>query len=236
MTKKFILQANKRQHSASATRSKDSVPAILYGHGIETQNIAIDIKEFIKLYHDAGSTSLVSLHINGGEEHPVLIREVQYHPVRSQVLHIDFYQINMDEEIRADVPLIFTGEAPAVRDAGGTLVRNMDQVDLSALPVNLPHDIEVDISILDNFEKVIRVADLKLPEGVELHHEDNDVIALVQAPKTQEQVDAELAEEITEDVEAVEGVADADEASDEETSEEDKPAEKEESTSEEISK
>lgn len=226
LTVSLVLQANIRDKSPKASRRAKTIPAVIYGHGVKSKSIAVDTAEFKKVYREAGSTSLVSLHVDGGTEHPVLIREIQHHPVKDEIIHADFYQVRMDEEIRAQVPLTFTGEAPAIKDMGGTLIRSLDEIDLSALPANLPHTIEVDISGLDNFEKVIHVSDLKLPDGVELHHEPGDVIALVQAPKTQDQIDAELTAEVSEDVASVEGVADKPEEGTEEAAEGEAPAAK----------
>ncbi len=206
MAKKHTLQIQIRLARPAATRQQGKIPAVLYGHGLDSRAVEVDAKAFAKVFRDAGSTTLISLTADDGQEHPVLIRDIQYHPLRGTVRHIDFYQVRMDEEIRAQVPLHFVGESPAVRDRGGTLVRNMDELDLSALPQNLPPNIEVDISILNEFDNPIRVADLVLPEGVELHHASDEVVALIQAPKSEEQIEAELAEEIKEDVEAVEGV------------------------------
>lgn len=206
MAKKYTLEIHTRTSRPAATRQQGKIPAVLYGHGLGSKAVEVDAKAFGKVFRDTGSTTLISLTADDGQEHPVLIREIQYHPLRDTVLHIDFYQVRMDEEIRAQVPIHFVGESPAVKDKGGTLVRNMDELDLSALPQNLPHDIEVDISVLTEFDEPIRVSDLKLPEGIELHHEPDEVVALVQAPKSEEEIEAELAEEVKEDVEAVEGI------------------------------
>ncbi len=151
-------------------------------------------------------SSLLTLTVDGGSEHPVIVRDIQIHPLKGHITHIDFYQVRLDEEITAEIPLEFVGESPAVKDLGGTFVRNIDAVEVEALPQDLPHDIEVDISILDTFEKVIHVSDLKVPQGVKVMLEPGEVIALVQEPRTQEEIDAELAAATTEDVEAVEGV------------------------------
>lgn len=205
MAFKFQLEATARQGKSSALRNQDITPAVLYGRGIKSQALQVDSKAFAKVLKAAGRTSLINLSL-GSAKHAVLVREVQLHPVRGNMLHVDFYQVRMDEKISAHVPLIFTGESSAVKDRGGVLVRNMDEVELEALPQDLPHDIKVDISVLSEFDRPVRVADLKLPKGINLFHEPDEVIALVQPPRTEEELEAELAEEVTEDVEGVEGV------------------------------
>lgn len=205
MAQQFQLEAVARQGKGSTLRREGIVPAVLYGHGIKTQAIQIERKAFAKVLKAAGHTSLINLFL-GTTKHTVLVREIQLHPVKSSLLHVDFYQVRLDEKITAHVPLFFTGESPAVKDRGGVLVRNLDELELEALPQDLPHNIEIDISTIQAFDEPIRVADLKLPSGVELLHEPDEVITLVQPPRTAEELEADLAEEATEDVSSVEGV------------------------------
>ncbi len=208
MAKKYSLQAKVRDGKASLIRRSGGVPAVLYGHGIEAMSLELNAKQFNKIYSEAGETSIIEIEVEGEKTHPILFREVQFHPLTSVVTHIDLYQVRMDEEITANVPLQFVGESAAVKDMAGVLVRNMDEVEVSAFPQNLPHSLEVDISALTDFEKAITVSDLKIPEGVTLlGHEPEDVVALVQEPRSQEELD-QLSEVVTEDVESVEGVKD----------------------------
>lgn len=198
------LQATKRTEKAGSARRAGQVPAILYGHGLKNENIQVDAKLFLKVLAEAGRTSLVDLSVDG-KEHNVLIREVQLHPMRDEVLHADFYQVRMDEEVRADVPLEYVGESPAVKDLGGVLVRNFDTLEIEALPKDLPRSIEVDISKLGTFEAVIKVADLTVGNGVKVLVETDAVVALVQPPRSDAELES-LSEEVKEDVESVEGV------------------------------
>lgn len=221
MAKKITLEANKRDGKAQVTRREEGVPAVLYGHGIDPENVQVNYKEFSKVYSLAGGTSLVMLKL-ADQERPVIIRDVQFHPLKNTYLHADFYQVRMDEEIHANVPLNFIGESVAVKDMSGILVRNIDEIEVKALPQDLPHDIEVDISSLKTFDDVIRVEHLNLPEGVTPLEESDAVIALVQPPRTEEELEA-LEEEVTEDVESVEGVEKKEEEGEE--SEEGEPAE-----------
>lgn len=205
MAQTFALKAASRSASPKAVRRLGRIPGILYGHGIKPQNVEVDAREFNKVFSQAGSTSLVTLSITDGEKHPVLVREIQQHPLKEHVTHVDYYRVRMDEALRAQVPLRFVGESPAVKNLSGVLVRNMDEIELEALPQDLPHDIEIDISLLTTFDSLIRVADLKLPKEVKVMQEGDAVIALVQRPRTEEEL-ASLATEVKEDVEAVEGV------------------------------
>lgn len=205
MAKRYTLQVATRTETASKARQTGNIPGVLYGQGIEAVTVEVVAKDFDRVYREAGETSLVTLSLKDGKEYPVIIRETQLHPIKGHVTHVDFYQVRMDEEIRANVPLEFVGVAPAVKDLGGVLLRSMDEIEIEALPQDLPPHIEVDITPLDSFDKVIRIEDLKLPEGVKVLQEAEEVVVLVQAPRTEQELEA-LTEEVKEDVESVEGV------------------------------
>ncbi len=199
------ISAKVRSGHVGAIRRNGGIPAILYGHGIDPQNLEVDSRKFQKLFTGAGYTTMINLSIDGGAEQPVFIRDVQIHPLKSTFTHIDFYKVRMDEAIKAKVPLKFVGEAPAVKLLSGVMVRNMDELEVEALPKDLPHDIEVDISTLVDFENALHVKDIKLPAGVITHRDAEEVIALVQPPRSEAELEA-LSEEVKEDVENVEGV------------------------------
>ena len=196
------LKASRREATANSLRQSGHIPGVLYGHKVTSNSVSVDGKEFRKVFAQAGSTTLVNLDLDG-TVHNVLIREVQLHPVRDHVLHVDFYQVRMDEELEADVPLKFVGEAPAVKDLGGVFVRNMDTIAVKSLPKDLPADIEVDISRLSQFNDVIHVSDITPPAGVTIQPESTEVVALIQAPRSEAEL-ASLKEEVKEDVSTIE--------------------------------
>ena len=205
MANTITLEGKVRTDKPSKTRQEGFIPGVLYGHGFEAVSIAVPYQPFIKVFRNAGQSSVITLDLGDGQSHSVIVRDIQQHPTKNTVTHVDLYQVRMDEEIEARVPLTFEGVASAVKDLGGVLVKNIDELLINALPANLPHDIVVDISVLDNFEKVIHVKDIALPKGVEALHEDDEVVALVQAPRSEQELDS-LSTEIKEDVESVEGV------------------------------
>jgi large subunit ribosomal protein L25 len=212
MAKAIKLSAKVRDRAAKVVRRVSAIPGVVYGHKAPATSIEVDQVEFLKVFGQAGETSLISLDLGDGPERNVLVRDIQLHPVHGNVIHVDFFQVRLDEVIQANVPIEFVGVAPAVKDLGGIFVHPMDEISLEALPQNLPHTIEVDISGLINFEKVIHISDLKAGEGITFLHEPDEVVALVQEAKSQEELDAELSAEVKEDVENVEGVADKPEA------------------------
>lgn len=205
MKSDLTIAAALRSGNPGAVRRGGNIPAVLYGHGIQAQNVEVESRAFQKLFAAAGRTTTLTLSIQDGKDHPVFIRDIQLHPLKNTITHIDFYQVRMDEKIRAHVPLKFIGQAPAVADMSGVFVRNIDELEVEALPKDLPHNIEVNISSLINFDAVIHVSDIKLPEGVTTHKDGGEVVALVQPPRSEQEIEA-LSTEVKEDVESVEGV------------------------------
>ncbi len=202
-------------------REKGIIPAVFYGPKTENLSLEVDLKEFEKIYQQAGESSLITLAL-GQKKFLVLIHAVELDVLSQKPTHIDFYQPRLDEEITATIPLVFEGEAAAVKDFEGTLVRNIQGVLVKALPQNLPHEIKVDIGKLKTFEDTILVKDLILPEGVKIVKTPEEIIAQVFPPQKVEEELAKPVEEKVEEVERVEGKK-AEEVAAEET--EEKPKE-----------
>lgn len=184
-------------------RAEGLVPAVVYGKGMEPKSVQIPVDDLDDIYGKAGESTLVYLNM-GSESVPTIIAEVTRHPVSGAYVHADFQKVRLDEKVAAEVPLVYVGESPAVKSLGGILVKNVTEIEVEALPQNLPHEIEVDISGLANFDDHIAIKDLKLADAEVISHEVDDIIALIQEPKSQEELDAELAEPAV-DVSAVEG-------------------------------
>jgi len=204
-------------------RKKGKTPAILYGPGVKNLPLEIDLREFEKILKEAGESSLIKLQIGDekmkNKEFTVLIHEIERDPLTLKPIHIDFYQPKLKEEVEALVSLVFEGESKAVKELGGTLVKNIFEVKVKALPLNLPKEIKVSIEKLKTFEDEIFVSDLKLPEGVKILKEPQEIIASVSAP---EKVEEELEKPIEEKVEEVEKVVEKKEEEEEEAKEEEK--------------
>jgi large subunit ribosomal protein L25 len=163
------------------------IPAVFYGPKEAAQSIKIIYPDFEKAFKEAGESTVVTLEIDG-HEHETLIHDVSYHPVRGTISHIDFYVIEKGKKVHVNVPLEFTGVSPAEKTLGGTLVKVMYEIEIEAMPKDLPHEIVVDISSLVDFDSQIHASDIILPSGVVLVSEPEEVIALVQAAN--EEVDA----------------------------------------------
>ncbi len=193
-----------KSNKLKALRKKGFIPAIVYGPGHKPLPIQVDYQKFEKVFDDAGESTIIKLKV-GNDSKNVLIHDVAMDPVTDKFIHIDFYQVRMDKAISAEVSLIFEGEAPAVKNLEGVLVKNITEVEVEALPKDLPHEIKVDISCLETFDEHIKIKDLKLPKGVKVLAEPEEVIALVTPPRTKEELE-ELEEKPEEKVEEVEEV------------------------------
>ncbi|MBI3261211.1 50S ribosomal protein L25 [Candidatus Berkelbacteria bacterium] len=178
------------------------VPGIVYGHGFTNEAVLIAKKDLVKAHEQAGQSSLIELSVGEKEAFKVLIHDLQYDPVSDEPIHVDFYRVKMTEKIKTEIPLKFVGEAPAVEDLQGTLIQNKDELRVEALPQDLVHEIEVDISRLKTFEDKIHVKDLTIPNGIEVQEEPEEVVALVQPPRSEEEL-AALEEKVEEKVEDV---------------------------------
>lgn len=166
------------------------IPGVIYGSGVKNQSLKVKALDFERVFARAGETNLVDLSIDGGKPHKVLIYETEKNGVKDKVLHVDFYQVDMKKKITVEVPLAFIGEPKAVRELGGTLVKVIDQVEVECLPDDLVNQIDVDISGLNTFEDSIKLSDLKLPKGVSLTSQTDDLVVQVEEVKVEEEVPA----------------------------------------------
>ena len=165
--------------SLSALRRAGSLPATVYGPKQEAVSVALPLKVFEKVFREAGESSILELSGVTKEPLQVLIHEVDHDPITSSARHADFYAIEKGAKVEVTVPLSFEGESPAVK-AGANIVKVLHEVDIEADPVNLPHEIVVDISVLLNIDDQIHAKDLVLPKGVVLITNPDDVVALAQ--------------------------------------------------------
>jgi len=179
------------------------VPAVVYGHGVESRPLEIEAGVFSKLYKQAGSTSLVDLVVDDEKPVKVLIHDVQRHPTSQEIMHADLYQVRMTEKIEAEIELQFVGESPAVKESGGVFVRALDKLKVSCLPGDLVPSIAIDISTLKTFEDRIYLKDVKLPPGLTPLIGGDEVVASVMQPRSEAELEA-LSGEVKEDVATVE--------------------------------
>ena len=180
-------------------RAAGSVPIVVYGKNQEPVNLQVDARDFLLTLRDGGTSQLVQVNVEGGEQHNVLIRDIQRDPVRHNLLHADFYAVNMREKQQVSVSVVSVGRAEPVA-AGFMMLQAMDQVELEALPTNIPAAIEVDISEL-SLERPILVSDLPKLEGVEYLAEESENIFMIITTRAEEEEEEEEEEILEEGVE-----------------------------------
>jgi len=197
-------------------RAEGKIPAVVYGFGVESTNIVVDNKEFIKLYKEVGESTIVDLMLDGKKSPmKVLIKEIDVDYVNRKLRHVSFYVVNMKEEIDTAVPLVLINEAPAEK-TGAVVLQSINEVEVRCLPSDLPSEFEIDRSLLIEIGDSIAIKDIVLPKGVKLMMEEGELeqaIVAATAPITEEQEAALAAEgeapiedvETTEQAEAPEG-------------------------------
>lgn len=194
----FLLSALPRGRVGSGTLSarrllrSGYVPAVLYGHGVTNLILAVEAKALGKMLPRLSSSTLLSLSVGEGDVRRVLVQDVQQHPLTGEPVHVDFHQVQLTEKIKAKVPLRAVGVSPAVKDHGGVFVQSVNEIEVEALPQDLPSEIPVDLAKLATFQDRITVVDLTVPGNVEVHAKPEEVVAVVMPPRTEEELKAEL--------------------------------------------
>lgn len=184
-------------------RSSGLLPANLYGKKIKSQALQVDLEEFVEVFKKAGETSIIELAL-GAAKKPVLVSDIQVNPVSDELVHVDFRQVDLKEKLVASVPVIFVGESPAEKSGLGTAVTFLNEIEVKALPTDLPEKFEVDISKLDEVDKSILVKDLKYDKSkVEIEADTDQLVVKVQAVKEEEE--EEVPAPVEEDAEVVDG-------------------------------
>jgi len=181
-------------------RRQGLIPAELYGRGIDNLHLVVPEKDFNKVFKQAGENQVVDLDV-AGQKRPVLIYEINRDAVTDEILNIDFYQVRLDEKLRVKVPVEFTGDSPAIK-AGNILVKAIQEIEVEALPGNIPHSFIVDISRLAEVGQDFKVKDFVADKNVKILIEPESVIVTIQAPLTEEEEKA-LEEQAVPGVEAV---------------------------------
>ena len=178
----FTIKAKKREGDTKLAilRKEGEIPAVFYGAGVTTTPISLSTIEFKKIWRDAGESSAIKIKL-GTTDVDALIHEVQVDPVTDEPIHADFLVIDMKNKIKVEVPLVFEGISNAVKSGIGNLVKVLHEVEIEALPADLPHELVVDISPLEGLENQVFVSDIKVPTGVTIITEGGEVVASIVA-------------------------------------------------------
>jgi large subunit ribosomal protein L25 len=215
--KRLELEVSKRDITGKKVRflrRQGIVPANIYGHGIDSTAINVDAKSLKHLLAHAGMTDLISLKMDDSKNPlRVLVREVQKNPITDDLLHVDFYQVRMDEKIKADVPIVFVGEAPVLKKVKNSSVLHLiDSLHIEALPDDLPHSLEVDLSSLEELDSAIHVKDIHLGDGITLLSDPEQMAVKVIEARKEEVIEVPVEAAVAEEIEVAEGAEEAAEA------------------------
>jgi len=208
MDLELTLDAREAQGKANKRlRRSGIVPGVVYGKGEGSTNVQVEAKTFETLYRAAGKTSVVKFRLPGASRATSgFIKSVQRHPLTRNAIHVDYYLVNLSVEMEVDVPLVFTGVAPAVEATGGTLLHNLSSIHVKALPADIPHEVGVDVSVLTSLDVAIHVRDLSLNRDlVQVMTDGETLVATVVPPRVEEEPEPEIVEGEELEGEAAEG-------------------------------
>ena len=204
----FSLNVQPRTETGSRTkhvRSQGYIPGVVYGRGQDARALQFEEPELIRLLRDGGGSQLIELQGLGEETTHVLMREVQRHPAKRNILHIDFYEVQMDVIVRTETPVHFEGDSPAIKE-GAVLIYNLERIEIECLPSDIPEAFVVDLGILQTEFDVVHISDLAVPEGVTIVNANpTDVVASVTIPRIFEEEEEE--EEEMDEFAAEEGIS-----------------------------
>ena len=187
----FMLQLNTETRNIFGKKLKNSkkegkIPAVVYGKGKESKPLFINLNEFKKIWNKIEEATIVKL--QGGSSDEVLVYDTEKDPVRGEFIHVDFYALDVDKPITAEVKIVYEGVSPAVKEKGGVLVKVLHTLEIEALPKDFPHEIKIDISKLVNIGDRMIVKDLVFGKSVKVNSKDDQIIVLAK-PHMEEKVD-----------------------------------------------
>ena len=210
-----ILAESRDAKRINELRRNGYVPGVIYGPKGKSKMLKTNKKDFDKIFKEAGESTLVDLKIDDKEIGKVLINDYQADPISGSIIHFDLYRVRMDKEIVTNIPIKFMGESPATKNSGGVLVKNHDTLEIKCLPGDLIHNIEIDLSTLENIDDMVRVKELKISDKIEVLVDAEEVVISVIPPRTEKEME-DLEEKVEENIEKVEGAEEKKEGDEEE--------------------
>ena len=204
---RLSLQAQEREilgKKVNRLRKSGQLPGHVFGKGVDGENVLVSAKEFLKTFKEAGETGLIDLKIGKEKVRPVLVREVQYDPVEGDIIHIDFYQVNLSQKVKVPVPLVQIGEQPELVKLGEAIVlQTLNEVEVEALPTDLIEKIEVDITSLKAIDDSITVGQLNYDRSKLTIGATEDEIVVKLAPAVSAEMEKLMEEQAAEQAAAV---------------------------------
>ncbi len=172
-TRTLLGKRSRRLHG------EGKLAAVVYGHSTDATPLVLDRLEFQKVYLKSGRTRLLDLVVDGDRTEKVLVREIQTHPRRLGPIHVDFYQVSLEEKIKVEVPVHLTGESAAVKRGDADVLQPIHMVEVECLPTDIPEAFEVDLTPLEEIESELRISDLKVPKGVTILVDPDELVVKI---------------------------------------------------------
>lgn len=192
---KKILKAEDRKISGrkvKTLRSAGILPGNVSGKKIKSKAVQVDLKQFVSLHKEVGETGLFELEL-GSESLPVLIHSLQFNPKTDELIHVDFLQVDLKVKVNAEVPVVLIGESPVSKSGIGTIVQQLNDVEVEALPADLPEKFEVNIEALSEVDQAIYVKDIKIDRSiVVIITDENAIVVKVEPPQKEEVVETPI--------------------------------------------
>lgn len=189
----LTLKANQRKIMGKETkvlRRQGITPVVLFGHGIESLALQAGTNEVEKILNQAGETRLVFVTVDKETKtRPVLVKEVQRDPLNRKLIHVDFYQVKMDEKIKADVPIFLVGEAAALASKGSSILQELDSLSVESFPDKLPASLHLDVSSLKEAGQTKKVKDIEIDSDITVFNDPNQIVAIVSAARVEEKTE-----------------------------------------------
>ena len=208
-TRTLLGKASRRLHG------EGKLAGIVYGHNATPTPLVLDRLEFQKVFVKSGRTHLVDLLVDGERSEKVLVREIQTHPRRLGPIHVDFYQVSLEEKITVEVPVHLVGESAAVKRGDADVLQPIHTVRVECLPTDIPEAFEIDLTPLEDVESEFRISELKVPKGVTVLMDAEDLVVKIvhrRALKVEEEAPALETALVGEGEEGAEGAEAAEEA------------------------
>lgn len=183
---KIVINAEKREligKQVRQLRRQGKIPAVLYGHKIQSQAITLDFREASRNLEGLTSSSLIEVKLDG-KAHPVIVREKQMNYIRAEIIHVDFQEVSLTEKLRTSVTIQLDGEAPAVKDHDAVLTTALTEIEVEALPQDLPEKFLVDVSVLKEVGDSIFVKDIPTPENVTILTDPEEMVVVASYSST----------------------------------------------------
>jgi large subunit ribosomal protein L25 len=202
----LLLKAEMRDKNVSnkTLRNSRTIPGELYGHKIKNQSVSVPLADFSKVYKEVGENILIDLAIEKQAPIKVLIHDITRDVETHVVEHIDFYQVNMNEKITTEIPIVFTGESDAVKILGGVLITQIESIPVKCLPSELVREFTIDLGVLTDYSKRISLSDIQgIPDSMEVLRDMDSTVALVSAPRV---IVEDIIEETTDEAVTEDGV------------------------------